>query len=97
MVNVTDAALIEQLAAIEQMNAVKRLLVNKDFINVFMQGYGETYVNNIVSNLALCNGESELISHRQLLGVSLFKRYIADLTDAGEKALTAKTEADFEG
>lgn len=96
MVTDRDAALIEQLAAIEQMHAVKRLLMNKDFINVFLQGYGETYVNNIVANLALCNSESELISHRQLLGVSLFKQYIANLTDAGEKALTAKTEANFE-
>lgn len=80
----------ENILQINLASALKRLYSNPDFVTVFKKCYSESYVLELVSNLALYDNESveykEII--KELNVISSFNKFLDTILTNGAMAET---------
>lgn len=93
----------KNMLQINLASALKRLYSNPDFVTVFKKYYGERYVLDLVSNLALYDDESVEYKEtvKELNVISSFKKFLDTILTNGAmaendlKELTAIPESEI--
>lgn len=78
----------ENMLQINLASALKRLYSNPDFVTVFKKYYGECYVLELVSNLALYDNKSVEYKEtiKELNVISSFKKFLDTILTNGAMA-----------